>query len=202
MPHAMAGFVLASVLLMLLPGPNVAQIVGNSIGNGMRAGLLTVAGAASAMGLQLGFTCLGLHAALGLAGNMFAWLRWAGVIYLIYLGLKAWNAPATSLTTPVAAKAPFVLFKRAFLVSLTNPKTLFFFSAFFPQFITDNAHVLRQMLILSISFLLIALVIDTGWALFAHHSRKLLTRHGRLQNRISGGFLITAGIGLAAARHK
>lgn len=202
MPHAMAGFILAVTLLMLLPGPNVALIVGNSIGNGLRAGLFTVAGTASAMAMQLGLTCIGLHAALGLAGNMFAWLRWAGVIYLIYLGLKAWNAPVTSVDASVVAKAPLVVFKRAFLVSLTNPKTLFFFSAFFPQFITDNTHVLRQMLVLSISFLLVALIIDSGWALFAHHSRKLLTGHMRLQNRISGGFLITCGIGLAAARHR
>lgn len=198
----MAGFILAVTLLMLLPGPNVALIVGNSIGNGMRSGLLTVAGTTSAMALQLGLTCLGLHAALGLAGNMFAWLRWAGVIYLIYLGLKAWNAPVTALDAPVTVKAPFVIFKQACLVSLTNPKTLFFFSAFFPQFITDNGHALRQMVILSISFLITALIVDSGWVLFSHHSRKLLTGHRRLQNRISGGFLITAGIGLAVARHK
>src|SRR5579863_8208069 len=97
-PGLFLAFVAAVVLLMLIPGPNVALIVANSVAYGPRYGLLTVAGASSAMVAQLALTALGMTELLGALGLWFAWLRWVGVVYLIYLGLAQWFAPATDLT--------------------------------------------------------------------------------------------------------
>jgi len=91
------------------------------------------------------------------------------------------------------------VFMRGFLVSLTNPKTLLFYAAFFPQFVTGD-HPTRQVWLLAATFLALAAAIDSGWALLAGRLRPLLTRHGRTRNRLTGAVLIAAGAGLAAAR--
>ena len=94
------------------------------------------------------------------------------------------------------------MFAQAFLVSLVNPKTLIFYGAFFPQFITPDRPVMPQAALLSAVFLVIALAIDSGWAVAASRVRPLLTRRGKLTGRLSGGILIGAGAALALLRHR
>jgi len=199
--HLYFAFVLAVTILMLIPGPNVALIIANSVAYGPRYGLLTVAGTSSAMVLQLALTVLGMTELLGTLGTWFEWIRWIGVAYLIYLGIVQWRAPPLNLAEvapePKSARA---MFTRALLVSLTNPKTLFFYGAFFPQFVVTSQNVEAQVAILTATFLLLAVLLDGGWALAAGRARRLLAVHGRLRNRISGGLLVGAGIGLAFAR--
>src|ERR1700748_2207073 len=91
-------FVVATTVLMLIPGPNVALIVANSVAHGTRYGLLTVAGTSSAMVLQLFLTALGLSELLGNLAQVFEWVRWAGVAYLAYLGIRQWTAAPADLT--------------------------------------------------------------------------------------------------------
>ncbi|HQT40385.1 MAG TPA: LysE family translocator [Acidocella sp.] len=200
--HLYAAFVAAVVILMLIPGPNVALITSNSIAHGMRHGFVTVAGTASAMVVQLAVTGLGLEAVLGVASLWLGWLRWLGVLYLIYLGVKLWRTPPVALGASVPPKSAPATFGRAFVVSLTNPKTLFFYSAFFPQFIVPGSAMAAQIALLSVSFMVVALVIDSIWVVSAHRARVFLSRQGRWQNRISGGLLMGAGLGLAIARQK
>ncbi len=201
--HLFAAFVAAVAVLMLIPGPNVALIVANSVAWGARYGLLTVAGTASAMVVQLAVTGLGMTAVLGTMGEWFGWVRWAGVAYLLYLGVMQWRAPAADLTaTRPEPKSRRAIFLRALLVSLTNPKTLFFYGAFFPQFVSPAHAIAPQIFLLAASFLAVALVIDSGWAMLAARARRVLARRGRLRNRLSGGMLIGAGLGLAALRGK
>jgi homoserine/homoserine lactone efflux protein len=199
--HLFFAFVLAVTILMLIPGPNVALIVANSVTYGFRYGLLTVAGTSSAMVVQLGLTVLGMTELLGTLGAWFEWIRWIGVAYLIYLGVAQWRAPPVNLADvapePRSARA---MFTRALLVSLTNPKTLFFYGAFFPQFVVTSHDVGAQVALLSATFLLLAVLLDGCWALAAGRARGLLAMHGRLRNRISGGLLVGAGLGLALAR--
>lgn len=196
-----AAFVAGSTILMLIPGPNVALIVANSIAHGARYGLMTVAGTTAAMVVQLALTALGMTALMGELARAFEILRWAGAVYLFWLGLSAWRAPPTDLTRaapqPRALKA---IFWRGFLVSLTNPKTLLFYAAFFPQFMDPNAGAVAQIALLAVTFLTVALVVDSGWALLAARFRVALGINGRLRNRLTGGLLMGAGIGLALAR--
>jgi threonine/homoserine/homoserine lactone efflux protein len=126
-------FILAVTILMLIPGPNVALIVANSLAYGARYGLLTVAGTSAAMVVQLGLTALGMTGILHLLAGGFEWIRWAGVAWLVWLGVKQWRAPATDLSaTPAGPKSRRAIFMRGLLVSLVNPKTLLFYGAFFP----------------------------------------------------------------------
>lgn len=201
--HLYLAFILAVTVLMLIPGPNVALIVANSVSYGPRWGLLTVAGTSTAMIVQLGMTALGMTELLGALGAWFEWIRWIGVAYLIYLGVRQWRAPPVALAgIAPERKAARAMFTRALLVSLTNPKTLFFYGAFFPQFVIAGRDVAVQIAILSATFLLLAVLIDGGWALAAGRARRILETNGRFRNRVSGCLLIGAGLGLAFARRR
>lgn len=116
--------------------------------------------------------------------------------YLLYLGLRAWREPAAELG---AVRAPRALFWRAFTIAALNPKTLLFNAAFLPQFVDPGAGT-AQFLLLAGVFLAVLLAGDLCWAAFASRARHLVGRYGRLQNRLTGGFLLASGIGLALTR--
>lgn len=201
-PGLFLAFAAAVTVLMLIPGPNVALITANSLAYGPKYGLLTVAGTSSAMVVQLGLTALGMTEILGTLGAWFEGLRWIGVAYLIGLGIAQWRAATVDLTKarpePKSARA---IFTRALLVSLTNPKTLLFYGAFFPQFVTRDAPMGMQIAVLSVTFLALAVLVDGGWALLAARARGVLAANGRLRNRLTGGLLIGAGAALALVRN-
>lgn len=201
-PDLYVAFVAASALLIAIPGPNVALIVANSVAHGARYGLMTVAGTASAMVVQLALVVLGASAVLGLLAELFDGLRWLGVAYLVWLGMRIWRSAATDLqATAAEPRALPAIFIRGFAVSLTNPKTLIFYAAFLPQFVRADAGDARhQLLVLAGTFLVVAVLLDGTWALLASRLRGLLRARARLRNRLTGGLLIGAGIGLAFAR--
>ncbi len=194
-------FVAASLILALMPGPNVAVIVSNSVAYGSRVGLLTVAGTTSAMVPQLLVVTLGLAGVLAVMSQWFEVLRWFGVAYLVYLGVEALRAPPTNLgATKIGLKSARAIYLKGVLVSLTNPKTLLFFGAFLPQFVDAKGNALAQLALLSLTFLIVAGSVDLTWALAAGRARAYLARAGRWTNRVTGGVLITAAVALALAR--
>jgi homoserine/homoserine lactone efflux protein len=200
-PQLYAAFFAASVALILIPGPNVALIVANSLAHGRRYGLTTVAGTSSAMVVQLGLTMLGMTTLLGALANGLAALRWIGVAYLVYLGVKAWRAPPVDLSrVKPQARSLRAIYLRGFLVSLTNPKTLLFYGAFMPQFVGAGASLPAQLALLCATFLTIAVALDSLWALLAARFGAALSTNRRLRNRLTGALLTGAGVGLALAR--
>jgi threonine/homoserine/homoserine lactone efflux protein len=201
--HLYLAFGLASVVLIAIPGPNVALITATSVAYGTRRGLLTVAGTSSAMAVQLALTAIGLTSLLGVMAVIFDWLRWLGAAYLIYLGMHAWRMPADRLSlTAARPRAARAIWLRGFLVSLTNPKTLLFYSAFLPQFIAPDRPVGMQLAVLSVTFFGLAAVLDSAWAIFAGRLRSFLLRRGRLRHRVTGTLLIGAGCGLMLAQRQ
>jgi threonine/homoserine/homoserine lactone efflux protein len=199
--HLFVAFSGATTVLMLIPGPNVALIVANSVAYGTRYGLMTVAGTCSAMVPQLALTVLGMAAVLSVMAAWFEWLRWIGVAYLMFLGIMQWRATPVDLTqTCPQPKSLRQIYFRAFLVSCANPKTLLFFGAFFPQFVSNDRNFSGQIALLCVTFLVLAAVLDSCWAFCAGRARRVLARHGRLRNRFTGGVLIGAAVGLAEAR--
>ena len=193
------GFVAATVLLALVPGPNMALIVSTSVARGARFGLLASLGTTLALAVQLTVAALGMTALLAGLSHWFAALRWVGAAYLILLGIQAWRAAPAALgvATPRSAGAMVL---RGTLVSLTNPKVLLFFGAFFPQFVTTSEPLAPQLAAMSVTFLAVMASLDCGWALLAGRARGWIVARGRLLNRVSGSLLAGAGIGLAASR--
>jgi homoserine/homoserine lactone efflux protein len=196
-------FLLATTVLILIPGPNVTLLVANSLAHGPRRALITLAGTSTAIALQLLVVALGMSSLILVLARWFEWLRWAGVAYLIHLGIQQWRAAPVALhdVESVTARSG-TLFWQGVLVSATNPKTLLFYAAFFPQFIDPASPPGPQLALLCITFLVVATLLDGTYAILAGQLRPWLgaRRHARLRNRLTGSFLIAAALGLALAR--
>lgn len=193
-------FVAATAVLIALPGPVVTMVVAESIAFGARPALVIVAGTSTATAVHLSLVALGMNSFMLVLSEWFEWLRWGGVAYLVYLGARQWLArPETfdgQVTPPKSARRLFV---RGFLVNLSNPKVLLFYAAFFPQFLDPSLPAGPQLLILCPTFLGIAVLIDGCYVGLGGRARRWLEgqRNAIIRNRISGGMLIGAGLGLA-----
>lgn len=191
-------FCAASALLILMPGPMVALVVSNAAAGGLRTGLTTVAGAAAGLFIHLVAVCLGLAALLSTLGRAIFWLKWAGALYLFYLGVSAILAKAPAFGEAAAKpKSARRNFTESFLVQLANPKVLIFYAAFFPLFLDPAKAALPQLFVMCATFLAIEIAIDSSWAFAATRARPLLQRAGRWGNRVTGGILIAAAAGVA-----
>jgi homoserine/homoserine lactone efflux protein len=197
-------FCLATTALILLPGPIVTLVIANSIAHGRRTGLATVAGAGAGNALLVAAGALGLTTLLALLADIFEYVRWAGVAYLVYLGLRQWREAVRAVASPGTIPVPRgrSVFGTGFLVAITNPKTILFYAAFFPQFIDRDLAIAPQLVAMSIAFVVIAVAFDSVYALLASRIRPLLMgeRRTRIRNGLTGTLLIGTGVGLALAR--
>lgn len=193
-----AAYVLACILIAIVPGPTVTVIVANSLAHGTRAGLLNVAGTQLGLGLMMAILIVGLSSVIAAMSWLFDWLRIAGAIYLAWLGWKLLRAPE-ALADPKAAPPPRGgFFVQGLLVILSNPKGLFWFGAFIPQFIDPKANYAAQITLLGVTAMAVALVSDGAYAVLTGRAGKWLTRKRvRAVSRTSGAFLIGGGIWLA-----
>ena len=193
--NSMAALILATSVLVLIPGPNVALIVANSLQSGFRMGVMTVLGTTVGVALQLALVVAGMATLLEFAADAFSWIRWAGVVYLLWLGIQTWRQPPADLATVTAAPR---MFWRGCVLAVVNPKTLLFNAAFIPQFVNEASP--GQFALVSTVFLCMLFLGDVAWAFFASSARTLLLGFGSLRNRITGAFLVAAGVGLAVSR--
>jgi homoserine/homoserine lactone efflux protein len=198
-------YVVACLLLTIVPGPTVTVIIANSLAHGARAGLLNAAGTQVGLALMMGTLIVGLTSVIEAMGWLFDWLRIAGALYLAWLGWKLIRSPDVLDQRGVAAPAPRGgFFLQGVLVLLANPKALLFFGAFIPQFVDPaRGNHVTQIVILSLTAMVAALLTDGAYALLIGRAGTLLSRRRvRLASRISGGFLIGGGIWLALTRAK
>ena len=192
-------FLTVSFWLIIVPGPNVLVIVSTSIAHGRKRGLQTVAGTSFAMALQLIIVGAGTTWFVQSIADGLYYMKWLGVAYLFYLGIKHIRKAVNS-TNPTVEITASATFTKGFIVSLTNPKTMFFFSAFLPQFVSSAENYHLQILLLSVSFLVMAAVLDSCYALLSSRLVRL-TKNGypaRFQNGLSGLLFLVAGAWLAS----
>jgi threonine/homoserine/homoserine lactone efflux protein len=205
---SLTAFLVASVILTLTPGPAVLYIVTRSLAQGRRAGLASVAGVALGNLGNAMAASLGLAALFSISALAFWLVKYAGAAYLVYLGIKAWRRPVTlPQGPPPAERRPARIFRDGLLVALLNPKTALFFSAFLPQFIDPGAPAIAQSLMLSVVFILIALITDTGYALTASVVAPALSRASAPLNigrYLTAGAFIGLGVltAVAGSRHR
>jgi len=196
-------YVLACVVITIVPGPTVTVIVANSLTHGTRAGLLNVAGTQIGLGLMMATLVVGLSTIIATMGWWFDWLRLAGAAYLIWLGCKLFfgRISIENSKTPQAPRGGFVL--QGLLVILSNPKGLLWFGAFIPQFIDPKGNYVGQIILLGLTAMAVALISDGAYAILVGRAGSALSkRRVQLVSRIGGVFLIGGGLWLAFTRSR
>ena len=198
MPTALAAFLLASIALLLVPGPSVLYVVARSVSQGRRAGITSVAGGALGNLVHVAAATVGLSALLASSALAFSVVKYAGAAYLIYLGVRVLlcNAPVDPILA--APQPPRRVFLQAVLVYALNPKTALFFLAFLPQFVDPARGAIGpQLFLLGCLFVLLALCTDSGYAFLASGLAQRLRATSRLwrwQRWFSGGIYLALGL--------
>ena len=188
-------FVAASAVLLIIPGPTILTVISYSMSHGRRANVPLVAAVALGDSTALVVSLLGLGALLATSAFWFTLVKWAGGLYLIYLGIKLLRSgvSAAEMTVPAAPASRWRLFANTYLVTALNPKGIVFFVAFLPQFIQPGVPVAPQMWVLAVTFVCLATLNATLYALFAGSARRLLASP-KAQRRfhLAGGSLLSA----------
>jgi threonine/homoserine/homoserine lactone efflux protein len=132
-------FAAAAAVVIAIPGPTMLMVTGHAMSSGTRVALASLLGVALGDFTAIACSVLGLGAVLAASAEAFTVLKWAGALYLVYLGIKLWRAPAVPLGAaaggPGARRSMRRAIAESFSVTLLNPKGLLFFAAFLPQFI-------------------------------------------------------------------
>ncbi len=198
-----SAFLLASLVLAVTPGPGVFYVVTRSLVQGRRSGLVSVAGVALGnLGNALA-TSLGLAALFAVSAAAFTIVKYAGALYLMYLGVRMLHHAQDE--TPAALPQDALLariYRDGFIVALLNPKTTVFFAAFLPQFLTSGMPPVLQTMALGALFVAIAAVTDSAYALAAGAIAPALARARgvrRFGRRLGGGMFIGLGVFTALA---
>ena len=197
-PSTYLAFLVASAILLVIPGPTVLTVVSYSLSHGRRAAVpLTVAvalGDATALTMSL----LGLGALLAASAFWFTLVKLIGGIYLLYLGVGLLRsglrpAKASALIGPGSRRR---LFADTYVVTALNPKSILFFVAFLPQFVDPSVPAAPQLWLLGISFVVLAAINAALYAVFAATARRVLTSPaaGRYLHLTGGSLLTAAGI--------
>jgi len=192
-------YVSTILVFMSTPGPSHLLMLSNSLGNGFKRSTATAAGDLSANFLQMIVASAGLASLLQSSQDLFVWVKWAGVAYLVYLGLKLILSPVRDGAADRAQRSIRSLYWQGFITSAANPKAVIFFAALFPQFITPGEALLPQFAVLSASYLLIDGAFLCCYGKFAELiSRKLHSAVGQHMNQVSGALFILAAVLLGA----
>jgi len=203
MPDAstFALFVVAALVLLVIPGPSVLYIVARSIEGGRTAGLVSVLGVQTGALVHIAFAAVGLSAILASSAVAFSVVKWLGAAYLVWLGLRRIFGRDEEEGEATVEPAPLSrVFSQGVIVNMLNPKTALFFLAFLPQFVDPaRGAAWTQILLLGATFVLLALCSDGLYALLSGTAGGWLRRRmkgasfRRGQRFVSGGILIALG---------
>ena len=196
-------YFIATIVLSLTPGPGVFSSISAGLHHGFRLGWWNALGMQAANVIWVGLVSLGLGALLIASESLFTAVKWAGVAYLIYLGIVTWRAPVRGFEDkPDDAHGAWDVFLRGFLVNITNPKGIIFFAAILPQFIDVARPQTAQYLILAATTFAVDLVTMMGYTAVAARVLRVMRDPSRIRwvNRGLGGTFVAAGLALASFR--
>lgn len=197
-------FVGTVLILVITPGPSVLLATANSMKYGVGKTTGTILGDLSANLCQIILASLGLASIVVRSGELFQIIKWCGVAYLIYMGVtKILAKPNIQLSVSTGEERNFSkLFMEGFLMSAANPKAIVFFAALFPLFINANMAFLPQVIILSLTFLVLDGLSLLFYSLFAERLKVYLENQEKihLQNKIVGALLILSGLLLSMVK--
>ena len=196
--HTWLLYLVAAFGLSLTPGPNSLLVLTHGALHGHRKTLFTVAGGAIGFVVLIALSMVGIGALLKASAHALTVLKLIGGLYLVWLGIQLWRAPAIQLRADASQDNTrgTELFRQGLLTAVSNPKALLFYGAFMPQFIDPNRDLLLQFAIMATNFVVIEFLVEYLLALLAHRIRPALERVGKKFNRVCGGMFVAMGIAL------
>ena len=194
-------FALASVVLLLIPGPTVLLVVSYAMTQGRKVAVAMAAGVALGDFTAMTLSLAGLGALLLTSATLFTALKWIGAAYLVYLGVRLWRAKPVlpDVVDDRRGRSAAGVFLHACVVTALNPKSIAFFVAFVPQFIDRTAPVLPQFAIVEATFVALAAVNALVYAFAADKLRGRIRRPGVLAWMNRAGATCLVGMGVATA---
>jgi threonine/homoserine/homoserine lactone efflux protein len=204
-------YVATSAIILAIPGPTILLVLSYSVSQGRSATMPLVAGVALGDSVAITLSLIGLGTLLATSALWFTVIKWMGGLYLIYLGIKLLRGAGKPLPVQsdestgeakIPVSSPGKLFANAFIVTALNPKSIVFFIALLPQFISPAHPVTPQLWILGVTFVVLATLGATSYALFATSLRRFLAspRAQKAYGLFAGSLLCAAGIWALSAR--
>ncbi|WP_151671179.1 LysE family translocator [Nitrincola schmidtii] len=190
-------FFVASIGLSLTPGPNSLLALTHGAIHGPVRTLNTIAGGALGFACVIALSMFGIASVLAVAENMLFIMKILGGLYLIWLGIQVWRAPAPGQNLHQGQRdKSSKLAKQGFLAALSNPKVILFFAAFLPQFIDPSRDLWLQFLVMMLTFVLIECLTEFLIAGFAGSISAWLKRCGKGFNKVCGSLFVLIGAAL------
>ncbi|VEC01744.1 Homoserine/homoserine lactone efflux protein [Cedecea lapagei] len=196
-------YLLTTIILSLSPGSGAINTMTTAISHGYRGAAASITGLQTGLALHIVLVGVGLGALFSRSLLAFEVLKWAGVAYLIWLGIQQWRAAgALDLNTLAITQPRSKLFKRAVFVNLTNPKSIVFLAALFPQFIVPHQPQAMQYVVLGVTTVVVDIVVMIGYATLAKRIAAWIKgpRQMKAMNRVFGSLFMLVGALLAGAR--
>ncbi|QTF10628.1 homoserine/homoserine lactone efflux protein [Brenneria izadpanahii] len=196
-------YLLTTLILSLSPGSGAINTMSTGISHGYRGTIASITGLQIGLAVHIVLVGIGLGALLSQSLLIFDLLKWLGAAYLIWLGIQQWRSAGSLDMNALASAMPRrKLLKRAILVNLTNPKSIVFLAALFPQFIIPHQPQAAQYLVLGATTIAVDIIVMIGYATLAKRISGWLkgARQMRILNRIFGSLFILVGALLATAR--
>jgi threonine/homoserine/homoserine lactone efflux protein len=202
--NSLISFAVASVALLVIPGPAVIYIVNRSVADGRQIGLAAVVGLELGTFMHVLAATVGLSAILATSENAFNVVKYLGASYLVLIGLRTLTRKPEAISTSASSMTQSQAFRQGFIINTLNPKIALFFLSFLPQFIDPNiSSNAQQSLILGSVFVLCGFVIDGIYALTASSLREVLVKGKALpfiQQYVAGVVFVLLGAAAALAK--
>ncbi|PWV61630.1 homoserine/homoserine lactone efflux protein [Plasticicumulans acidivorans] len=204
--HVWLTYLAACIVISVSPGAGAVNTMSNAISYGRRRAIASILGLQGGLIVNTLLVGVGLGALIAASATAFMLIKFAGVAYLIWLGVQKWRAPVNYAVSTHDVEPPPAgrLFWQAVIVNITNPKAIVFLVALFPQFLDPQRAQLPQVLILGATLVGVDIIVMCGYATLAGALRRFVqdARRMRLQNRIFGSLFVGAGLLLASVRRQ
>ncbi|GAM72340.1 homoserine/homoserine lactone efflux protein [Vibrio sp. JCM 19236] len=196
-------YVATAIIFSLAPGSGTVNSISNGINYGMRNSLSAILGLQLGLAFHIVLVGAGLGAIVAKSATAFTVLKWVGVVYLIWLGIQKWrDSSGFALNQGAVDISRTKLLKQAVFINLTNPKSIVFLVALFPQFLNPSAPQLPQLLTLGVTTIVIDGIVMVGYTGLAAQMGKYVRSNSVVTklNKMFGSMFVGCGLLLASAK--
>ncbi|WP_394252752.1 homoserine/homoserine lactone efflux protein [Vibrio profundi] len=201
--HVWLAYVVTAIVFSLAPGSGTVNSISNGLSYGTRKSLASIAGLQLGLMIHIALVGAGIGALVAQSALAFSIIKWVGVVYLVWLGVQKWRDRYSMVAQQNSTNmSSWTLMRKAVLINLTNPKSIVFLVALFPQFLNPSEPQMPQLLVLGITTVIIDGIVMLGYTSLAAQMGRFI-RSDRVMGRINkvfGGMFMGCGALLAAAK--